>query len=64
MILSGQYRVINRLRLVIFQKNLVILCRGFKNFLLKMAMENPKFFRYLSLVESADGFLVYNICRV
>ena len=56
--LSGNYRLINRLRSLNFQKKLVVLCRGVKNFLLHLANENPKFRKNLSVVESSDSFSV------
>ncbi len=56
--LSGNYRLINRLRSLTFKKKLVVLCRGVKNFLLRLANENPKFRKNLSVVESSDSFSV------
>ena len=56
--LSGNYRLINRLRSLTFSKKLVILCRGVKNFLARLANENPKFRKNLSVVESSVGFSV------
>ena len=57
-VLSGNYRVINRLRSQTFPKKLVVLCRGVKNFLLRLAAENPKFRKNLSVVESAESYSV------
>ena len=56
--LSGNYRLINRLRSLTFQKKLVVLCRGVKNFLLRLVTENPKFRKNLSVVESSGSFSV------
>ena len=56
--LSGNYRLINRLRSLSFPKKLVVLCRGVKNFLLRLATENPKFRKNLSATDSADSFSV------
>lgn len=56
--LSGNYRLINRLRSQTFPKKLVILCRGVKNFLLRMAADTPKFRKNLSVVESTESFSV------
>ena len=56
--LSGNYRLINRLRSQTFPKKLVILCRGFRNFMMRMAADNPKFGKNLSVVESAESFSV------
>lgn len=56
--LSGNYRVLNRLRSQTFSKKLVVLCRGVKNYLLRQAAENPKFRKNLSVVESEKSFSV------
>ena len=56
--LSGNYRLINRLRSQLFSKKMVVLCRGVKNFLMRLAYENPKFRKNLSVVESAESFSV------
>lgn len=56
--LSGNYRLINRLRSLTFSKKLVVLCRGVKNFLSRLVAANPKFRKNLSVVESAGGFSV------
>ena len=57
-VLSGNYRLINRLRSLTFQKKIVVLCRGVKNFLLRQANENPKFRKNLSVVDSSSSFSV------
>ena len=57
-LLSGNYRLINRLRSQTFSEKLVILCRGVKNFLIWLATENPKFRKNLSVVESEETFSV------
>ena len=57
-LLSGNYRLINRLRSQTFPKKIVVLCRGMKNFLTRLAFENPKFRRNLSVVESLESFSV------
>lgn len=57
-LLSGNYRVVNRLCAQTFSKKLVILCRGLKNFLLRLASESPRFRKNLSVVESAESFSV------
>ena len=57
-LLSGNYRLINRLRSQTFPKKLVILCRGVKNFLIRIATENSKFRKNLSVVESEETFSV------
>ena len=57
-VLSGNYRVINRLRSQTFPKKLVVLCRGVKNFLMRLAAENPKFRKNLSVVESVESYSV------
>lgn len=56
--LSGNYRLINRLRSLAFQKKIVVLCRGVRNFLVRLANENPKFRKNLSVVESTGSFSV------
>ena len=56
--LSGSYRVINRLRSQNFSKKLIVLCRGVKNFLQRLAVENPKLRKNLVVVESADSYSV------
>lgn len=57
-VLSGNYRLINRLSSFSFPKKLVVLCRGVKNFLLRLAAENPKFQRNFSVVDSDESFFV------
>ena len=56
--LSGNYRLVNRLRSLTFQKKVLVLCRGMKNFLARLANENPKFRKNLSIVESTGSFSV------
>lgn len=57
-LLSGNHRLINRLRSQTFSKKVVILCRGAKNFLIRLAAENPKFRKNLSVIESTESFSV------
>lgn len=57
-VLSGNYRAINRLRILTFSKKMVILCRGVKNFLMRLAVDNPKFRKNLVVVEATDSYSV------
>lgn len=57
-LLTGKEQIIHRIRDRFFKKRIVVLCRGVKNILNKIAEDSPPFKRNLCIVESEYSFAV------
>ena len=57
-LLSGNVRIVEKIRELYCKKKIIVLCRGVKNILRSIAERSPKFRRTLCFVDSAESFSV------